>query len=33
MKKVFARIEAASEQVFAFGERTKEISKIVEVIT
>jgi methyl-accepting chemotaxis protein len=33
VKKVFARIEAASEQVFAFGERTKEISKIVEVIT
>jgi methyl-accepting chemotaxis protein len=33
VKKVFARIEAASEQVFAFGERTKEITKIVEVIT
>ena len=33
VKKVFARIEAASEQVFAFGERTKEISKIVEAIT
>jgi len=33
VKKVFARIEAASEQVFAFGEGTKEISKIVEVIT
>ncbi len=33
VKKVFARIEAASEQVFAFGERTTEISKIVEAIT
>ncbi len=33
VKKVFARIETASEQVFAFGERTKEISKIVEAIT
>jgi len=33
VKKVFARIEAASEQVFAFGERTKEIGKIVEAIT
>jgi methyl-accepting chemotaxis protein len=33
VKKVFARIEAASEQIFAFGERTKEISKIVEAIT
>ncbi len=33
VKKVFARIEAASEQVFAFGARTKEISKIVEAIT
>jgi methyl-accepting chemotaxis protein len=33
VKRVFARIEAASEQVFAFGERTREISKIVEVIT
>ena len=33
MKKVFARIEAASEQVFAFGEKTQEISKIVDVIT
>ncbi len=33
VKKVFARIEAASEQVFAFGERTKEISKIVEGVT
>ena len=33
VKKVFARIEAASEQVFAFGEKTQEISKIVDVIT
>jgi methyl-accepting chemotaxis protein len=33
VKKVFARIETASEQVFAFGERTKEITKIVEAIT
>ncbi|MBI5068855.1 MAG: methyl-accepting chemotaxis protein [Deltaproteobacteria bacterium] len=33
LKRVFARIEAASEQVFAFGERIKEISKIVEAIT
>ncbi|HTP51633.1 MAG TPA: HAMP domain-containing methyl-accepting chemotaxis protein [Anaeromyxobacteraceae bacterium] len=33
VKKVFARIEAASEQVFAFGERTREITQIVEVIT
>ncbi len=31
--RVFARIEAASEQVFAFGERTKEIGKVVDVIT
>jgi methyl-accepting chemotaxis protein len=33
VKRVFARIEVASEQVFAFGERIKEISKIVEAIT
>ena len=33
VKKVFSRIEAASGQVIAFGERTKEISKIVEAIT
>jgi methyl-accepting chemotaxis protein len=33
VKKVFARIEAASEQVFAFGEKTQEISKIVDAIT
>jgi methyl-accepting chemotaxis protein len=33
VKKVFARIEVASEQVFAFGERTREITQIVEVIT
>jgi methyl-accepting chemotaxis protein len=31
--KVFARIEAASKEVFAFGEKTQEISKIVDVIT
>ncbi len=30
---VFARIEAASETVFAFGEKTREISKIVVGIT
>ncbi len=33
VKRVFARIEAASEQVFAFGEKTQEISKIVDAIT
>ena len=33
VKKVFSRIEAASQQVFAFGEKTQEISKIVDVIT
>lgn len=33
MKKVFARIEIASEQLFAFGEKTQEISKIVDAIT
>ncbi|HUB09734.1 MAG TPA: HAMP domain-containing methyl-accepting chemotaxis protein [Myxococcales bacterium] len=33
VKTVFARIEAASEQVFAFGEKTHEISKIVDAIT
>src|SRR5258707_14681968 len=33
IKKVFAEIEAASETVFAFGEKTLEISKIVDVIT
>jgi len=33
VKKVFARIEAASQEVFAFGEKTQEISKIVDAIT
>ena len=33
MKKVFSRIETASQEVFAFGEKTQEISKIVDVIT
>src|SRR5947208_5371361 len=33
IKKVFAEIEAASSQVFAFGEKTQEISKIVDAIT
>ena len=33
IKKVFAEIEAASETVFAFSEKTKEISKIVVAIT
>jgi methyl-accepting chemotaxis protein len=33
VKKVFARIETASKEVFAFGEKTQEISKIVDVIT
>ena len=33
VKKVFAGIEAASGQVFAFGEKTHEISKIVDAIT
>ncbi|MDY7227690.1 methyl-accepting chemotaxis protein [Hyalangium rubrum] len=33
VKKVFNRIEAASQQVFAFGEKTQEISKIVDAIT
>jgi methyl-accepting chemotaxis protein len=33
VKKVFARIETASQEVFAFGEKTQEISKIVDVIT
>ncbi len=33
VKKVFSRIEAASQQVFALGERTQEISKIVDAIT
>lgn len=33
VKKVFSRIENASQEVFAFGEKTQEISKIVDVIT
>ncbi|HEX4802929.1 MAG TPA: methyl-accepting chemotaxis protein, partial [Myxococcaceae bacterium] len=33
VKKVFSSIESASHEVFAFGEKTKEISKIVDVIT
>ncbi|MHB1843800.1 MAG: methyl-accepting chemotaxis protein [Deltaproteobacteria bacterium] len=33
VKTVFDRIEAASGQVFAFGEKTHEISKIVDAIT
>ncbi len=33
VKKVFSRIETASREVFAFGEKTQEISKIVDVIT
>ena len=30
---MFSRIETASQQVFAFGEKTQEISKIVDAIT
>jgi methyl-accepting chemotaxis protein len=33
VRKVFSRIETASQEVFAFGEKTSEISKIVDVIT
>ncbi|MGI5861933.1 MAG: methyl-accepting chemotaxis protein [Myxococcales bacterium] len=33
VKKVFSRIENASKEVFAFGEKTQEISKIVDAIT
>jgi methyl-accepting chemotaxis protein len=33
LTKVFGRVENASQQVFAFGEKTQEISKIVDVIT
>ena len=33
VKRVFARIETASQEVFAFGEKTQEISKIVDAIT
>jgi methyl-accepting chemotaxis protein len=33
VNKVISRIESASHEVFAFGEKTQEISKIVDVIT
>ena len=33
VNKVFSRIESASKEVFAFGEKTQEISKIVDAIT
>ena len=33
VNKVFSRVESASQEVFAFGEKTQEISKIVDVIT
>ncbi len=33
VNKVFSRIETATQEVFAFGEKTQEISKIVDVIT
>lgn len=33
VNKVFSRIESASGEVFAFGEKTQEISKIVDAIT
>ena len=33
VQKVFSRIESASEEVFALGAKTKEISKIVDFIT
>ena len=33
VRKVFSHIEAASSEVFRFGEKTQEISKIVEAIT
>jgi len=33
LRKVFSRVESASHEVFAFGEKTQEISKIVDVIT
>jgi methyl-accepting chemotaxis protein len=33
VRKVFARIETASHEVFKFGEKTQEISKIVDAIT
>ncbi len=33
VRKVFSRIEVASQEVFKFGEKTQEISKIVDAIT
>jgi methyl-accepting chemotaxis protein len=33
VRKVFSRIESASQEVFKFGEKTQEISKIVDAIT
>lgn len=33
IRRVFAQVESASEMVFAFGEKTQEISKIVVAIT
>ena len=33
VNKVFSRVETASHEVFAFGEKTQESSKIVDVIT
>jgi methyl-accepting chemotaxis protein len=33
VNKVFSRVESASHEVFAFGEKTQEISKIVDAIT
>ncbi|MEW6435416.1 MAG: methyl-accepting chemotaxis protein [Myxococcota bacterium] len=33
VRKVFSRIETASQEVFKFGEKTQEISKIVDAIT
>jgi methyl-accepting chemotaxis protein len=33
LRKVFSRVEAASHEVFKFGEKTQEISKIVDAIT
>ena len=33
LRKVFSRVESASQEVFKFGEKTQEISKIVDAIT
>lgn len=33
LRKVFSRVEAASHEVFKFGEKTQEVSRIVDVIT